>query len=365
MALTQERIREIERATVGQKLNPLWQEFRKNRLTGSVFGQALRALGQYVVCGSKKKIQDLRRKLVSNNDFTCEAIRWGIQHEEDAIKEYERQTGNDVIESGIWLFPEGDLAASPDGLVLDPEDETKYIGLVEVKCPFRCRGAQIKTGHEWSHFLPYLDQNNQLKSSYEYYHQIQGQLCATQLPWCDFVIWCPTAILVQRIELDEDWRAASLPALHFIFRKHFLRPEDHFTNDYPIAIRNDKTIDIKPIIKSNPTNCLTFYSALMKSIGVQIGRWIALKYHPTTLTPEFVDHFDEMKDKLCRVCVIRYLLFYWSLDSSQLSIAMRVHELMQGKWNIDDDMWQAARTKLSEMDYWLTLAEPPCLCRKW
>ncbi|HJZ11621.1 MAG TPA: hypothetical protein VJ521_05705, partial [Acidobacteriota bacterium] len=89
----------------------------------------------------------------------------------------------------------------------------------------------------------------------------------------------------------------------------------------------------------------------MKAIGIQIGRWIALQYNPTTLTPEFLDHFDEMKDKLCRACVIRYLLFYWSLDKSQLSISMRVHELMQGKWEIDQDMWQAARTKLSEMDY--------------
>ena len=43
MAISQEHIREIERATVGQAQNPLWHEYRKNRLTGSQFGRALTA----------------------------------------------------------------------------------------------------------------------------------------------------------------------------------------------------------------------------------------------------------------------------------------------------------------------------------
>ena len=44
MELSQERIREIERATVGQRKNPLWHEYRKNRLTASEFGRALDTL---------------------------------------------------------------------------------------------------------------------------------------------------------------------------------------------------------------------------------------------------------------------------------------------------------------------------------
>ena len=41
MALSQTRIREIERATVGQAQNPLWHEYRKNRLTEWQFGRPL------------------------------------------------------------------------------------------------------------------------------------------------------------------------------------------------------------------------------------------------------------------------------------------------------------------------------------
>ena len=43
MAISPERIREIERATVGQAHNPLWHEYRKKRLTASQFGRALTA----------------------------------------------------------------------------------------------------------------------------------------------------------------------------------------------------------------------------------------------------------------------------------------------------------------------------------
>ena len=87
MALSQERIQEIERATVGQKLNPLWTQYRKNRLTGSIFGRALKSLGQYVASGSKNKFNELRLGIVGTNEITCEAIRWVNEHEADGIKE--------------------------------------------------------------------------------------------------------------------------------------------------------------------------------------------------------------------------------------------------------------------------------------
>ena len=231
------------------------------------------------------------------SNHSSEATTWGLEHESQASKEYERQTGNTVIASGMWLFPEGDLSATPDGLVLDPADQTKYIGVIEVKCPFKYRNTQITTGEEWSTKLRYLDQDNKLKSDSEYYHQIQGELFATTLSWCDFVIWCPTAILIQRIYQDESWRAGSLAALHFIYRNHIMRPEDLVTREYSIALRNRQAIDLRSVIKSNPAIELRFYSALMKAIGVHIGRWMSLKCYPRAIPPEYLAHFDEMKKK--------------------------------------------------------------------
>ena len=47
MAISHDRIREIERATVGQAQNSLWHEYRKNRLTASQFGRALTAYASF------------------------------------------------------------------------------------------------------------------------------------------------------------------------------------------------------------------------------------------------------------------------------------------------------------------------------
>ncbi len=43
MAISQERIRDIARVTIGQRNNPLWHEYRKNRFTASQFGKILSA----------------------------------------------------------------------------------------------------------------------------------------------------------------------------------------------------------------------------------------------------------------------------------------------------------------------------------
>ncbi len=70
MSLSQERIREIERATGGQAQNPLWYDHRKNRLTASQFGRALTAyssLGEY---RSTHKLDEMRHVMVTSGYYT-------------------------------------------------------------------------------------------------------------------------------------------------------------------------------------------------------------------------------------------------------------------------------------------------------
>ncbi len=226
MAISLERIREIEHATIGQAKNPLWHEYRKNRLTASQFGRALtayRALHEY---NTTKKLDEMRRGMVNQGNFTNPAIEWGIKHEARAVGEYEKHSGNKVIASGIWLFPEADLAASPDGIVVDQNNPSKHLGLVEIKCPYKCSRANIRTGADWRKLLRYLDASNKLRQTHDYYHQIQGKLCATNLDWCDFVVWCPTALLFQRINLDQVCRSTTLFSLHRIYQWNIMRQED-------------------------------------------------------------------------------------------------------------------------------------------
>uniref|UniRef100_A0A146M3I5 Uncharacterized protein n=1 Tax=Lygus hesperus TaxID=30085 RepID=A0A146M3I5_LYGHE len=44
-----------------------------------------------------------------------------------------------------------------------------------------------------------------LPRNHIYYKQIQMQLGITGFKWCDFVIWTPKGLFVERIEQDETW----------------------------------------------------------------------------------------------------------------------------------------------------------------
>ena len=108
------------------------------------------------------------------------AMKWGRDHERQAVYEYEEKSGNFVISSGFVDSPDVDfLGGSPDGLI---DDE----GLIEVKCPF-------------------YRQRIDIAKEPTYFDQVQLLLNVTQRTWCDFVVWKPSGLDIQRVDLDINW----------------------------------------------------------------------------------------------------------------------------------------------------------------
>ena len=176
---------------------------------------------------------------------------WGEEHEEVAIKDYEKKTGLKVRETGIWIFPNTHFAASPDGLVLDPTDTNIIIGCLEIKCPWRLRNFTIRNPADWNTQLDYLDKANNLLQSHPYYHQIQGEIFGSNLEWCDFAIWCPSGILIQRIFLDKKWQDDVLPQLHRIYKYSFIRDEDFANFDYVRNLELMEEIHLGDVLSIN------------------------------------------------------------------------------------------------------------------
>lgn len=114
-----------------------------------------------------------------------EDMQRGLDSEQQALFEYQVETGLWVDEVGLVLHPTHDwLAATPDGAVGND-------GLVEVKCPRAFRAAPPEY----------------------HYAQIQGQLEITGRDWCKYVQLVGESLTDIHIQRDREWWARALPVL--------------------------------------------------------------------------------------------------------------------------------------------------------
>ena len=114
MELSRAHITEIAKETIGQRNNPKWQEYGKNRVTGSLFDKALSKMRYSNKAFVVYSGDNLIGQILQTRPFdTNTAMQWGIDHEAEAIEKYQFLTGNKVEDTGIWLFPDGILAAPP------------------------------------------------------------------------------------------------------------------------------------------------------------------------------------------------------------------------------------------------------------
>lgn len=84
------------------------------------------------------------------------------------------------------------LAASPDGLIGDD-------GIIEIKCPPSIKSTTPQEAAKINK-IKYLIVNKngevELKRTFHYYFQVQGQLHVTQRQYCYFIVWTPNGMLL-------------------------------------------------------------------------------------------------------------------------------------------------------------------------
>ena len=160
----------------------------------------------------------LRSSLWDSQKLYTKGMLYGQENEAIALAEYRRgaqlnSPNLKAIKTGFWInskFPE--LGCSPDGLVLDPQSDVDIYGLVEIKCPYILQAHSVKkfddclNSAQVKRFcLERVNQELHLKHNHEYYYQVQMQLGVTGLKWCDFVVWSPKDIFVERISFDSEF----------------------------------------------------------------------------------------------------------------------------------------------------------------
>jgi putative phage-type endonuclease len=131
------------------------------------------------------------------DSFVNQAMLDGIERESAARALYEKTRGVSVTEVGFFDHPViKNSGASPDGAV-NAEEDGKYAGLIEIKCP-------IETTH-----------TNTLMSKEvpsKYKSQIQWQMASVSpnVKWCDFISYNPNfpdtmQLFVARVDRDDTY----------------------------------------------------------------------------------------------------------------------------------------------------------------
>ena len=300
--LTHSHIEETAMATSGQRNNPLWLKSRVGRLTASNFGRVYRASQS----NRPYAADDIRKSFWEPNDISsCPPVKWGIDHEKDAIEAYKKQTGYDVKETGLWLFPNGFIGASPDGLVYI---NGQLSGILEVKCPWRLRYLNnLNTVQDVVKELPFLTWPLGLLRTHDYYHQVQGQLAATKTAWCDFVVWCPNNfIVIVRVDSDPIWERTVFQTIQNYYFSRVL-----LASDIPLIFYYDpKSQHTLPSLTLdslfNPSTPLAHKVrvAFLSVIITHLSRNVALISNRTMKWPLSVSkNWSEAFSKICYKCL--------------------------------------------------------------
>ena len=163
--------------------------------------------------------------LYKQGALSAPSIRWGRENEDNARKaynQYQQENGHPnlrTMRSGLVIDPpHGWLGCSPDDWVIDP-DVADSSGIVEYKCPYTARDM---TPHEFcatnkGFFCTLQDGKLTLNRKHNYYYQVQGGLGITRRKWCDFVVWTPKGLSIERIIFHHDFWESMKQKLEVFF----------------------------------------------------------------------------------------------------------------------------------------------------
>ena len=217
--VSKQKAEEIEMLTRNQGSDEnsanIWMAERRKRITASTVGRiAKRRPSTKVANAVKQHLYTVFRG--------CAATRWGhLQEPRSQLKYIQKSVQESpdlqVHKSGLVVSAAHPwLAASPDGLVVDPQEESSAQGVVEYKNPYNAREMTISEAvKKVKDFCLVEDENGQttLKKSHPYYYQVQATMFCTKRNWCDFVVNTTQDLHIERIRFNEQFWSKAMPKL--------------------------------------------------------------------------------------------------------------------------------------------------------
>ena len=215
---TSRAITRIAERTKLQSQSNFWFLYRRCVVTGTL---SKRVIAQNIKNESNEKINQAITKLYRSS-FTTEAMIYGVDNEKHALdlcyKTFSLKHKNAKMNTtGLILhktYPF--IGGSVDGILTCDCCTKRY--LVEVKCPFRLKD----TGLENWQILEYFDQNQCLRTSHTYYHQINLYQGILGLDTAYFVVYAKNRMIQQVIQFDKTFFDNQIKNICEYYSKHYL-----------------------------------------------------------------------------------------------------------------------------------------------
>ncbi|XP_060929826.1 uncharacterized protein LOC133003994 [Limanda limanda] len=223
---------EVEVLTRGQRTNPDWFSWRRNRITASVAHSVAHCR---FVQGKSQAPPTCYLTAITGEGrrVRTRAMSWGVDMEAEAVRRYQEvksaALGRPVTVQDCGLFVDAQrpwLAASPDGIV---RDSLTGQWLLEVKCPYKHRQSRVEDAcrDDPGFCLEIQDGDGReavpcplyhLKTSHSYFTQIQCQLAVTGLRRADLVLFTTKETAIVPVTFDPDMWGETVSRLEMFYR---------------------------------------------------------------------------------------------------------------------------------------------------
>lgn len=291
IVISREMVEHVESSTRNQAKCAMWYAYRAGRITASVM--------KSVCCTSTDKPSVSLLKKICHPDqhkFSTPATTWGIDHEADAISSYvaemrKQHASFTHSKSGLWLCSEHPyVAASPDASV---ECACCGKGTLEVKCPHSAATKGMHEASKNSDFcLELVNGSLRLKRAHAYYYQVQTKMGVCGVAYCDFVVWTPTELYIERVLKDDAFFQNMLASARKFFT-HVVLPE-LFTECFTTKDT------VKPTSSSDKDSCYCQGPESGKMVACDGDQCSYRWFHYTCLG---IKRAPKEKVWLCRDCV--------------------------------------------------------------
>ena len=194
----------MEYTTREQNKNSLLHQLHNGRITSSIFGDIVHHRESTSPDNLIKCIMEY-----SNPFVKTKTMVWGLANEAQSAYVKHCQFSDKLVPLFWVAYPYTPIIRTSVPVEMNGFVKMAFVSvcMLEVKCPFSIDKGTVTSIHPVTlaqnpmFCLEMHGESPTLERIHKYYHQVQGELAITGMPWCDFIVWTEGAWSICRADI--------------------------------------------------------------------------------------------------------------------------------------------------------------------